>query len=295
LKLAAIDIGSNAMRLLISRVLPDMGNGVQFKKVEFIRIPVRLGDDAFRHQMISPEKAELFMKAMQAYKLIMEIHDVKDFKACATSAMREAENGPELVKRVKDELGIDIEIVSGNLESGLILKSVLNYFPEDSDYLLIDVGGGSTEMTIIKNHMPILSKSFDLGTVRMMDGRSMKKAQKEVEEWVKENTRKLDKLVAVGTGGNINRLHRMAVNDDEKPMSIDKLEKLYEQIKEMTIKDRIYKLKMNPDRADVIEYAAKIYLNIMKWAKIDKIYCPQGGLKDGIISELWEKYSNQPV
>ncbi len=224
MKFAAIDIGSNALRLLISRALPVNGV-VQFKKVEFIRVPIRLGDDVFRNKRISADKAEMFIKAMQAFKNLIDIHDVNDYRACATSAMREAENGEELINQVRNDVGLDIEIVSGSLESNLILKSVLDYFPEDSNYLLIDVGGGSTEMTVIRNHVPVASISFDLGTVRMMDGMVTKQTWSEIENWVKENTRKLTPLIAIGTGGNINKLYRMGVSEPNKPLPYDKLEK----------------------------------------------------------------------
>jgi exopolyphosphatase/guanosine-5'-triphosphate,3'-diphosphate pyrophosphatase len=288
LKLAAIDIGSNAIRLLISRVIP-AGNAITFKKVEFIRAPIRLGDDVFQHGSIGEEKKRLLLDVMKAFKLIMGVHDVKDYRACATSAMRESSNGQELADLIQKETGIKLEIINGEQESALILKSLINYFPENGNYLNIDVGGGSTEMTLIIDHKPTISESFECGTVRMMEGKVDKDIFENMQEWVKEKTRKVGSLTAIGTGGNINKLCRLGGGGEGKPLSFEKLGKLYEQIVALPVKERIYDLRLNPDRADVIEHAAKIYLSIMKWARIDKIYCPNVGLKDGIISELWEK------
>ncbi len=291
MKIAAIDIGSNAIRLLISRALPSE-NGLQFKKVEFIRIPLRLGDDVFTKGKIGEEKKKLFIMTMNAFKLIIDIHKVKVYMACATSAMREAENGQAIVKRVEKKLGLKIHIISGEKESQLILKSVLNYFPQSGNYINIDVGGGSTEMTIIRNHVPIISKSFPVGTVRLMDGMVDPKIWKDMEKWVLKNTKGIQDLAALGTGGNINKLHRMLSKNANAAVPFSALKELHNKISNLPIQERIYKLKLNPDRADVIEHAGKIYLSIMEWANIKEIYSPAAGLKEGIILELWEKYQN---
>jgi exopolyphosphatase / guanosine-5'-triphosphate,3'-diphosphate pyrophosphatase len=288
MKIGAIDIGSNAIRLLIVRALPT-DNGVQYKRVEFIRIPLRMGDDAFKMGKISEEKMELFLMTMHAFKLILDIHKVKIFRACATSAMREASNGKELANKVKSKLKFPVDIISGKEESELILKSILGYFPENGNYLNIDVGGGSTEMTVILDHVPTHSVSYNIGTVRMMDGKTDPKVWLNMEKWVKEHTKGLKRLTALGTGGNINRLYRMGVPGQDGPMRLAKLTELYQTIQSLTIPERIYNLKMNPDRADVVEHAARIYINIMQWAGIEKLYAPSAGLKDGIVMKLWEE------
>lgn len=288
MKIGAIDIGSNAIRLLIVRALPSDA-GVQFKRVEFIRIPLRLGDDAFKTGKISDEKKELFLMTLHAFKLILDIHKVKLFRACATSALRESSNGRELVRRVKSKLKFPVDIISGREESQLILKSVLGFFPENGNYLNIDVGGGSTEMTVILDHIPTHSISYKVGTVRMMDGKVDPKIWLQMEKWVKSHTTGLKRLTGIGTGGNISRLYRMGVPEQDGPLRLPKLIELYDTIKSLSIPERIYKLKMNPDRADVVEHAARIYINIMQWAGIEKIYSPNAGLKDGIVMQLWEE------
>jgi exopolyphosphatase / guanosine-5'-triphosphate,3'-diphosphate pyrophosphatase len=291
-KLGAIDIGSNAIRLLISRVIPTENHDIQFKKVEFIRIPLRLGDDVFRTGKIGKEKQELFLMTMNAFKLILDIHQVKYYMACATSAMREAKNGEALIKKAQKKFAFNVSIISGERESELILKSVMSYFPQKGNYVNIDVGGGSTEITLIQEHNIIGSRSFPIGSVRMKEGKVIPSIWDEMRAWVEQNAVLGEKTTAIGTGGNINKLYQMAVGNTHKPMSIDTLKKMHGDIAEMSITDRIYKLKLNPDRADVIDHAAKIYISIMQWAGIDQIYSPNAGLKDGLVLELWDTYKN---
>lgn len=289
MKFASIDIGSNAVRLLIVRWNPE-NNEEPFKRIEFVRIPLRLGDDAFRSKEISKEKRQMLYKAMEAFRLMMDVHDVDDYMACATSALREASNGKKIVDKIRKKLSIEVQIISGKRESELILLSVRDYFPENGNYLTIDVGGGSTEMTIIEDHIPIVSESFDLGTVRMLDGAIKEKTWKEAEKWVKEKTSALKKITAIGTSGTLNKLYRMGQQGNEKFLHYDKLEEMLKMLRRYSIKERIEKLKLNPDRADVIEPSAYIYLKIMKWAACSKIYCPSAGLKDGILLDLRSKY-----
>lgn len=289
MKLAAIDIGSNALRLLIVRILPDHKTG-DFKKVEFVRIPLRLGDDVFSLGKIGSEKKKLFMMAMQAFKLIMDIHGVKDYLACATSAMREAGNGNSIVELVKKQFDLKINIISGEEESRLILQSVMESIQRKGNFLNIDVGGGSTEITYIHDGKPRESRSFPVGTVRLMDGKVKQETWDEMEAWVNKQASRLKGIKGLGTGGNISKLYRMSgAQQTGEFMSVKQLETLYEKIKSMPLKDRIYSLRLNPDRADVIEYAARIYLQIMKWSKVDEIIAPRAGLKEGLILELFSR------
>lgn len=287
MKLAAIDIGSNAVRLVIYRIFS--GGQTVMKKLEFIRIPLRLGDDVFKDKMISQHKEDMLIKTMKAFSLIMEVHGVADYEACATSAMRDSMNGKELVAKVKKTTGINIEIIDGIRESQLILDSILNMFPDRGDFLNIDVGGGSTEMTLIHDHKPVMNSSFDIGTVRLLYGNVPQSEWERMQAWVQTNSEKMKGLVAVGTGGNINKAFRLLELKDLESTSHEKIKNLYESIREMTLKERIYKMRLNPDRADVIEPALKIHLSIMKWAGIKKIFAPNAGLKDGIIRELMKR------
>lgn len=293
MKLAAIDIGSNAVRLVIYRLLD--ATRQDLKKLEFIRIPLRLGDDVFRDRIISPAKQETLEKTMQAFALIMEVHDVKHYRACATSAMREAANGSAIVQAVKKHTGIAIEVIDGITESELIRDSILSLFPGNGNFMNIDVGGGSTEMTLIHDHEPTLSATFDIGTVRMLYGQVPQHEWDRMQAWVKTNATLMQSLTAVGTGGNINKAFRIMGMRDLESTSFDKLKGLYDSLSEMTLKERIYKLRLNPDRADVIEPALKIHLRIMKWAGIRRIYAPNAGLKEGIIRSLLQRITTENV
>jgi exopolyphosphatase/guanosine-5'-triphosphate,3'-diphosphate pyrophosphatase len=288
-KFASIDIGSNAVRLLISSWTPDNINE-PFKRVEFVRVPLRLGDDAFRDKKISKEKKQLLYKAMEAFRLLMDVHGVDDYMACATSAMREAKNGKKIAQKIAEELDIEIDIITGKRESELILRSVKDYFPETGNYLTIDVGGGSTEMTIIEDHEPMFSASFDIGTVRMIDSSIKEKTWDEAEKWIKEHTSHLKTITAIGTSGTMNKLFRMGQEPGEEFISYTNLQELHKMLKKYTVAERIEKLKLNPDRADVIEPSAFIYLKIMKWAGCEKIHSPSAGLKDGMLMELASRY-----
>lgn len=286
MKLAAIDIGSNAVRLIINRVLSE--DGGQLKRLEFVRIPLRLGDDVFQNGAISKEKEELLTKTIQAFALIMDVHHIHDYMACATSAMRDSANGRQVAARIEKKSGIKINIIDGMEESRLILDSVMRFFPDHGNFINIDVGGGSTEMTVIKNHKPVTGETFNIGTVRLLYDTVDEMEWKRMEKWIELEVVGLKNLVAVGTGGNINKALRMLDIGERESISYDKLKTLYQVIKGMTLKERIYKLKLNPDRADVLEPALKIHLQVMKWASIKKIYAPNAGLKDGMIRQLME-------
>ncbi len=289
MKIAAIDIGSNAVRLQIARI-NETGSAEPFKRVEFVRIPIRLGDDAFKHGKISREKKEMFFKAMEAFSLLMQAYDVKKYMACATSAMREASNGIKIAKKVEDQCGLRIDIIDGPKESELILKSINHLFEKDKTYLTIDVGGGSTEMTVIKNKRAFDSVSFDVGTVRLLDGAIKKKNWDALEKYVKNHLTDVRDAKAIATSGTINKIAALLnPGSAELHITSEQLEKFYKHIKKLSYNERIETYKLNPDRADVIEPSAEIYLKILKWAGIEQLYAPSAGLKDGILYELIKK------
>jgi len=292
MKIAAIDIGSNAVRLQIARV-NETDSAEPFKRVEFVRIPIRLGDDAFKDGKISSEKKQMFYKAMEAFSLLMEAYDVKRYMACATSAMREAANGIKITQKVETLCGLRIEIIDGRRESELILKSINHLFENDKTYLSIDVGGGSTEMTVIKNKRAFDSVSFDVGTVRLLDGAIKKKNWDALEKYVKNHLTDVKDAKAIATSGTINKIAALLnPGSAELQITSDQLEKFYKHIKKLSYNERIETYKLNPDRADVIEPSAEIYLKILKWAGIEQLYAPSAGLKDGILYHLMEKKTN---
>ena len=289
-KYGAIDIGSNAIRLLVSNVIVRENAEPQFKKSSLVRVPIRLGADAFVSGIISDENVTRMIDAMQAFKLLMKVHHVEKYKACATSAMRESKNGKEVIAKIKEETGVDIDIIGGKEEAAIISFTDLNTLIEgDNSYLYVDVGGGSTEFTIFSGGKIITSKSFKMGTVRLLNN---KKSENKiifanVEKWIKKNTKDLKRLSLIGSGGNINKLFKMSGRTEGKPISYIYLNAQYQFLKKMSYQDRIYELSLNPDRADVIIPATKIYLSAMKWSGARKIYVPKIGLSDGIIKSLF--------
>lgn len=289
LRYAAIDIGSNAVRLLIADISKNE-NGFSYKKNTLVRVPLRLGDDAFLDGHISDRKIDDMLKTMTAFKNLMDVYHVSAYLACATSAMREADNGAEIIKRVKELTDIDLEIIEGQREANIIYA---NHIEENLDikksYLYIDVGGGSTELSVFVNRIPVASKSFDIGTIRILDNQDKDETWEEMKDWVKENTKSLKNLAGIGTGGNINKLFRMSDEKDGMPLSFLKLKALYNQLNAHSLKERINVFGLNPDRADVIIPACEIYITLMKWTGIKQIYVPKVGLVDGIINLLIEE------
>jgi exopolyphosphatase/guanosine-5'-triphosphate,3'-diphosphate pyrophosphatase len=292
LKLAAVDIGSNAIRFQISSVL-DQGPKVFFKKMEYIRFPLRLGHDVFGTQRISAKSIAKFKKLMKTYKLLIELYEVDDSMFCATSAMRESENGAALVKQVFDELGITIHIIDGQTEAEMVNKAISSYL-QDSTYLHIDVGGGSTELNLYVKGKKIKTKSFKIGSVRVLEKFDSPATWEEMEQWIKENVKKkYGAVTAVGTGGNISKIFDLAQIKPGKTMSLKKIHDIRKMIEAHTMEERIYQLQMNPDRADVIVPASNIYIQAMEWANAKNILVPEVGLKDGILLQLFEKNSKR--
>lgn len=289
-KLAGIDIGSNAIRLLISNVLTEKnGDNATFNKSALVRVPIRLGADTFLQGKISDENKVRMIKAMEAFKLLMEVHGVQKFKACATSAMREAKNGIEVANEIFEKTNVKIDIIDGKQEAAMLFSQDLgDVLKNDRSYLYIDVGGGSTEFIVFSNGKLINSKSFKIGTVRLLNNiKGTKEIWENVEIWIKANTQNLKKLSLVGSGGNINKLFKLSNQPEGKPLSLMYLKTQYQFLKQMTYEQRIAELGLNPDRADVIIPATKIYLSVMKWSNAKKIYVPKIGLADGIVKNLY--------
>ena len=289
-KYAAVDIGSNAIRLLVSNVIEEENKEPQFKKSSLVRVPIRLGADAFVLGTISDNNIQRMIDAMNAFKLLMKVNGVEKYKACATSAMREAKNGQEVADKILKETGVKIDIIGGKEEAAIISSTDLTKLIEgDASYLYVDVGGGSTEFTLFSKGKIIKSKSFRMGTVRLLNNAKAtnKKIFKEVETWIKTNSKDFKKIALIGSGGNINKLFKMSGRTEGKPISYIYLNAQYQFLKNMSYSERISELSLNPDRADVIIPAAKIYLSAMKWSGARIIYVPKIGLSDGIIKSLY--------
>ena len=291
---AAVDIGSNAVRLLLCNAVKEHGI-VHFKKSELVRIPLRLGEDVFQTNRISARKGERFVKTMQAFKLLIDVFDPISYRACATASLREAINGEELVKRIKKECGLRIEIITGKQEAELIYSNHVEEFLEhEQSYLYIDVGGGSTELTLFDHGNVIVSQSFNIGALRWLKGRVSKDDWEQMKVWVKKNTQGHEPLTAIGSGGNINKIFKF-LDRKEKTLQIGRLREFYEELKSHTVEERMEIWQLNPDRADVIVPAAKIYLSVMKSAGIKEIVVPQIGVVDGIVHQLHEQHINSKV
>lgn len=289
MRYAAIDIGSNAVRLLIADIIEN-NRLVSFKKTTLIRVPLRLGDDAFLDQRLSDKKANDLIKTMQAFRNLMDVYKVTDYTACATSAMREAKNGGEIAASIKNAADIDLEIISGQKEAEIIYS---NHIAQDIDknksYLYIDVGGGSTELSLFSTGGLWASGSFNIGTIRMLDNKDTEENWTGMKNFLRENTRQFKSITGIGTGGNINKLYKLAEEKNNAPLTFGKLKSLYHYLDSFSLKDRINILSLNPDRADVIVPACEIYLTVMKSANIKNLYVPTVGLVDGIIQTLIEK------
>lgn len=290
-KFAAIDIGTNAIRLLIANVVRDGNKRSKIKKNTLVRVPVRLGEDVFERGEISPAKQEKLIKSIQAFKLLMDVFDVQDYLAVATSAMREARNGKQVIDRIRKETGIRVEIIDGAREAEFIAHTDLeDLIDPNKNYLYVDVGGGSTEFTVIEKGRKKGSQSFKLGTVRALKDKIPSGEWNRAKQWVKEHTANLDDIYLIGSGGNINKLFKMSGKVPGSPLTKPHLKALYKMLKSMSYKQRIKELGLNPDRADVIIPAAKIYTRAMNWSGADKIYVPSIGLADGIIKYLHDKH-----
>jgi exopolyphosphatase / guanosine-5'-triphosphate,3'-diphosphate pyrophosphatase len=289
MKLAAIDIGSNAVRLQITNVIA-YGRLITFKKLEYIRFPLRLGHDVFTKGKISKKNEDRLVKLMQAFKNLIDLYQVEQYYGCATSAMRESGNGKDIVRRIKQELDLSLHIISGEREAELI-NNVIRLNLDEGSQLHIDVGGGSTELNLYSNRDLLKAHSFPIGSVRSLEKIDLGDTWKKLEKWVQKNVPKKEKLVAIGTGGNINKLLELSPTSktSSRKMTLESLLGTTEMLKNLTMDDMLLRLQLNPDRADVIIPAAEIYIKVMKLAKIKTIHVPDIGLKDGINLMLYER------
>jgi exopolyphosphatase/guanosine-5'-triphosphate,3'-diphosphate pyrophosphatase len=291
-RFAAIDVGSNSVRLLIENVLQN-GEGPIFKKSALIRVPVRLGGNAFRNHNIPEITIRQLVDTMIGFKHIMRANNVLHYKGCATSAMREAANGAQIMRRIKKQAGIEIDIISGNSEAHIIFnsqKAVREKMAKNC--VFVDVGGGSTEITVFKNGKVSAAKSFPIGTIRLLQKTVSKAEWKKMKDWLHTKTLRMRGFSMIGSGGNINRISKLAQLKADKPLSFEKLSAIVEELKEHSFDDRIKKFDLNPDRADVIVPAGEIFVTMMGWLKAEKIFIPKVGLGDGIVREVYKEYLN---
>ena len=286
---AAIDVGSNGVRLLISNVLLIKNQPPLFRKSALVRVPIRLGADTFESGKISEKNKIRMADAMKAFHLLMDVHGVEKFRACATSAMREASNSKEIIQYIKQESDVNIEIIDGKTEAAIISSTdIYQMLDMEKDYLYIDVGGGSTEFTMIRDGHKLASKSFKIGTVRLLDSKDdFSNEWTEAEKWIIQQTKKSDEVTVIGSGGNIVRVYKMANTGIGKPISLDYIKKQYKHLKSLSYEQRIVEEGLNPDRADVIIPALEIYISAMKWSNAKKVIVPKFGLADGIIKTLY--------
>ena len=287
-KYGAIDIGSNAVRLLISNIIEEEGKPTVFKKNSLVRVPIRLGADVFLKGEVSDYNQQRMLDTMKAFSLLMKSHGVVRYKACATSAMREAANSEALVNKINKACNISIDVIGGEVEAAIIAETDLHTFIDpNKTYLYVDVGGGSTEFSIINNGKKIKSKSFKIGTVRLLNDIVKNETWVDLEQWIRENTMQYYKIALIGSGGNINKIFKISRKDINKPLSYFYLTNYYKTLQSYSYEERITKLNLNQDRADVIIPATRIYLSAMKWSGAKDIFVPKIGLSDGIIKSIY--------
>jgi exopolyphosphatase / guanosine-5'-triphosphate,3'-diphosphate pyrophosphatase len=288
--LAAIDIGSNAARLLITEVTAADNKEPVFNKLNLIRVPLRLGFDVFELGHIPKAKTGMILQTMKAYKHLLNAYGVEHVIACATSAMRDARNSADIIRKVKLETGISIEVISGEMEAGLIYENhVAEHLDIDHSYMYIDVGGGSTELSFFSNGILTFKESFNIGTIRLLKDMVKEKNWDEMKEGIKMATKGQKEVVAIGSGGNINKIFSMSKRKDPKPLSLELLRDYYKELNSVSLEERMRLFKLRPDRADVIVPALLIYINAMRWAGAGEIYVPRKGLVDGLIQHLWDE------
>ncbi len=290
MKLAAIDIGSNAARLLITEVSTDENNEPVFNKLNLIRIPLRLGFEVFETGIISKQKTSMLLQTMKAFKHLINAYEVEHIKACATSAMRDAKNSNDLIRKVKLETGIGIEVISGDMEAGLVFENhIAETLDKDHSYMYIDVGGGSTELSFFSNGVLIFKESFNIGTIRLLQQQVNDKTWELMKEIIKTVTKGQKEVVAIGSGGNINKIFSMSKRKDGKPLTLELLKDYYKELSSVGLEDRIRLYSLRGDRADVIVPALLIYTNAMRWAGATEMYVPKIGLVDGLVRHMWDE------
>ena len=293
MKLAAIDIGSNAARLLITEVIDSNKEHVIFNKLNLVRVPLRLGFDVFETKMISPEKTKMLVQTLKAFRHLINAYEVEAIKACATSAMRDALNTDKILSIVKKETGLDIEVISGEMEANIVYENhIAENLDKDHSYMYIDVGGGSTEISVFGNGKLTFKKSYNIGTIRLLKKMVTDNDWDEMKEDIKQATKNHKEVNAIGSGGNINKVFSMSKKKDGKPLSIELLRDYYKELSSFSVEERIAQYNLREDRADVIVPALQVYINAMRWAGSEEIYVPKIGLADGLIHHLWEEINS---
>ncbi len=292
--LAAIDIGSNAARLLVMQVTQNAAGADVFTKLNLFRIPLRLGFDVFEKQKISPEKETMFLETMEAFKHLMKAYKVEASIACATSAMRDAQNAPQISERIKDATGIDIEIITGDMEANIIYENhIAETLDKEHSYLYIDVGGGSTELSFFSNTILTYKHSFNIGTIRILKNQVTEQDWNVMKETVKAVTKGHKQVIAIGSGGNINKVFSMSKKKEGKPVYLQLLRDLHAELAPLSINERKENFGLRDDRADVIVPALQIYMNCMRWAGANEMYVPKIGLADGLVQHLWSSIKKE--
>jgi exopolyphosphatase/guanosine-5'-triphosphate,3'-diphosphate pyrophosphatase len=290
LRLAAIDIGSNAARLLITEVTIDENKDPVFNKMNLFRVPLRLGFEVFETGIISKQKTGMLLQTMKAYKHLINAYEVKNIRACATSAMREARNADDIIRKVKLETDIKIEVITGDMEAELIFENhIAETLDKDHSYMYIDVGGGSTELSFFSNGVLNFKESFNIGTIRLLQGMVHEKTWEVMKEIIKTVTKGQKEVMAIGSGGNINKVFTMSKGKEGRPISLDALKDYYKELSSVDLEDRMKLYNLKPDRADVIVPALQIYTNAMRWAGAKEMYVPKIGLADGLIHHMWDE------
>lgn len=290
MKLAAIDIGSNAARLLISEASPKANGEMDFTKVNLVRVPLRLGIDVFATGTISEKRADSLVNTIKAYKLLLDVYEVKYLKAAATSAMRDSTNGLQILERVKHETGIDIRVITGQEEASYIYENhVAENLDKTKSYLYIDVGGGSTELTLFSGNRLVFKESFNIGTIRLMQNKVTEQHWQQMKDFLKSNLRGQNQVIAIGSGGNINKIFSLSKRKEGKPLSLELLKDYYKEFSSFSVEERIHLYNLREDRADVIVPALQIYVNVMRWTDIMEIFVPKIGLADGLIRSLYNE------
>ena len=296
MRLAAIDIGSNAARLLISDVVPGTQANPEFIKILLVRVPLRLGFDVFDKAEISPGKVEKIIKTIKSYKLLLDVYEVKHLKACATSAMRDAINAKEIIKKIKTETGIEIDVISGDKEASLIYENhIAENLKKDESYLYIDVGGGSTELSFFSDGKLIDKESFNIGTIRLLKNQVTESQWDQMKDFIKNKTKGYHHVTAIGSGGNINKVFTLSKRKEGKPLQLELLRDYYKEFSNLSVPQRVALYHLREDRADVIVPALLIFINTMRWAEIEEIFVPKIGLADGLIHTLYEEVRLQNV
>lgn len=294
MKLAAIDIGSNAARLLIVDVIVNKQRVAEFNKLNFLRMPLRLGFDVFENGVISELKTQKIILAMNVFKDLLAFYEVKTLRACATSAMRDAKNSKDIVKKVAETTGIKINVISGDEEAMIVHEShIADNMDKEHGYLYINVGGGSTDLVFYVDGRIAYKKSIDIGTIRILKNQVKKSDWDKIKAELKGNVKSRLPVVVIGSGGNINKLFSLSKKKEGKPLSLDLLKKYYKEFSSLSVEERMHVYKFREDRADVIVPALQIYINIMQWLKIKEVYVPQIGLVDGLVHKLYEEYVNK--